>query len=90
MNKTDDTVLSYQFSEQGYEIEDERGWPLSYIVSPIHKALQPGSPIVAMFSAVLPWHKYFVNTVPAGLGGLHVVVRNSCNQTFKGSPMGHA
>jgi hypothetical protein len=63
-------------------MNDTMSWPYSYISAPIFETLQDSSPLVAMTSAVLPWHKYFIDAVPDGLGDIFVVVTNTCGQAF--------
>ena len=40
--------------------------------------------IVAIFSAVIPWHYYFRNVIPeeSYVGGIYAVINNTCNQQF--------
>ena len=40
--------------------------------------------VVAIFSAVIPWHSYFTNVIPeeSFIGGIYAVISNTCNQQF--------
>ena len=62
--------------------ENATKWPESFLVQPIHNDTQGSTVLVAVLSAVLPWHNYFTHLLPEGLGGIHIVVTNTCEQQF--------
>jgi class 3 adenylate cyclase len=56
--------------------------PASYMAAPVYQTNEKDSELVAMVTAVLPWHTYFERLLPEGVDPLFLVVSNTCNQTF--------
>jgi len=81
-------VLSEIINLNTEEVEDESDWPRSFMAAPIFdKTVGPGSTdktqtIVAVLTAQIPWHNYFLNLIPEGIDGIYLVVRNTCDQAF--------
>ena len=58
-------------------------WPESFMVQPAHNDTQENAThVVAVLSAVLPWHNYFTHLLPPGHSGIYIVVSNTCDQEF--------
>ena len=57
-------------------------WPESFMAAPVYADIYDNSPLVAVLTAILPWHNNFFNLVPKGINGIRVVVRNTCDQEF--------
>ena len=57
-------------------------WPESLLLQPIHKDNRGDSPIVAVLTAIVPWHKFFQRAFPESTNGIFIVVRNTCEQEF--------
>jgi class 3 adenylate cyclase len=56
--------------------EDATRWPESLLSTPVHQDIHNDSPIVAVLTAIMPWHDYFLNVLPVGSDGIVVVVNN--------------
>ena len=57
-------------------LEGEDGYPVSLLMTPIHKGISKESPIVAVLVGVIPWNDFFENLLPEGEDGIIVVVSN--------------
>ncbi|CAJ1930877.1 unnamed protein product [Cylindrotheca closterium] len=58
-------------------------FPHSFMYTPVHLDSQDSnSPIVAIFGAAMAWDFSLRSLLPAGVIGIHAVLKNSCNQSF--------
>jgi hypothetical protein len=58
-------------------------WPESVLAAPIFETLDPTNrKVVAVYSAVIPWHFYLENVLPDTVKGIYVVITNTCQQSF--------
>ena len=52
-------------------------------MQPVYKDMfNTSSEIVATMQAGVPWDRYLVNLLPPNVTGIHVVLSNTCNQSF--------
>eukprot|EP00934_Nitzschia_sp_Nitz4_P001249 Nitzschia sp. Nitz4//scaffold18_size181773//118721//129387//NITZ4_001930-RA/size181773-snap-gene-0.281-mRNA-1//-1//CDS//3329540056//1249//frame0 len=83
MVRQNSPVLSEVNNLDAFEVSEE--WPRSFITVPIYGKVTKNpsiEDIVATVSSSLPWHNYFLDLLPDGIGGVVLVVSNTCNQTF--------
>lgn len=71
MMDTKDVVVADAVSLKG-----EDGYPVSLLMTPIHKGVRRQSPIVAVLVGVIPWNDFLENLLPEGEDGIIVVVSN--------------
>ena len=67
----------------GEPIHSEADWPASFMAAPVRSILgENGGDLVATLTAQIPWHSYFLKLIPAGIPGIIMVVKNTCNQVL--------
>lgn len=71
----------YEEAVEGKEREEHEAIE-SIIAHPIYDTLSKEKVVVAFLYAVLPWDRYFQETLPDGVDGIICVVTNTCGQAY--------
>jgi class 3 adenylate cyclase len=70
-------------AQSGLEEEEDKGLPHSTFVQPVYDAFGDTKQIVSYLQARMSWEEAFSGVIPGSKeGDLHVVLKNTCNQTF--------
>ena len=80
-----EAILSEVLNLDEVIFESSGSWPASFMAAPVYNTPNPEAKdrsIVAVLTAEMPWHRYFVNLLPEDIFGVFLVVKNTCNQTF--------
>jgi class 3 adenylate cyclase len=76
------TVQEY-IANSGLEEEEDKGKPHSTFVEPVFDSFGDSKQIVSYMQARMSWEEAFSGVIPGSKeGDLHVVLKNTCNQTY--------
>jgi hypothetical protein len=64
------------------EEDDHAVHPHSVAAQPVFNTLETSKKIVGYLYSIISWNHYLNDLLPEGVSGVHVVFRNSCNQSF--------
>lgn len=73
----------YILVEHGPGEEEDEGEPHSNFIQPVYDSFGDGKKIVSYLQARMSWGETFSDVIPGSEeGDVHVVLKNTCNQTF--------
>lgn len=76
------STFAQLISIAGDEVESYKGDPMTQIYIPIFDSFEEDGVAKAMLVGLFNWGSLFENSLPPGIGGIDVVLRNNCYEPF--------